>query len=178
MMLALHHLRAAAIAALLGISLALTAVAFAQGAPGIHEDNSGLNGALTHEDIQKLGGEKSDAGPSQTREAVQARAKAKAESEELLAALQLSCQVSDAQVVAAGTSKPTSAARRSTRASMRWHAAAAWGTCSRGRAAPSPWPFPASRRRRRGPPMWRRENRPVSSASFPGMRMSTPWWHR
>jgi hypothetical protein len=103
-----NHVRALAIAALLGVLPAFTAIAFAQGAPGIHEDNSGLNGSLTHEDIQKIGGDKSESSPSQTREAVQARAKAKAESEELLKALQLSCEVNDAQVVVAGTSKPAS----------------------------------------------------------------------
>jgi hypothetical protein len=103
-----YHLRAVAIAALLGGFPAFTAIVFAQGAPGIHEDNSGLNGSLTHDDIQKIGGDKSESSPSQTREAAQARAKAKAESEELLKALQLSCEVNDAQVVVAGTSKPAS----------------------------------------------------------------------
>jgi hypothetical protein len=102
------HARALAIAALLGVPHAFTAAAFAQGAPGIHEDNSGLNGSLTHDDIQKLGGDKSDANPNLTREAAQARAKAIAESEELLKALQLSCQVGNAQVVVAGTSKSAS----------------------------------------------------------------------
>jgi hypothetical protein len=87
--------------------LAFTAPAFAQGAPGIHEDNSGLNGSLTHDDLQKLGSDtKSDS--SLSRQAALARAKAKAESEQLLQALQLSCQVSNAQVVVAGTSKPAS----------------------------------------------------------------------
>ena len=55
------HARALAIAALLALARAFTAPAFAQGAPGIHEDNSGLNGSLTHDDLQKLGGDKSDA---------------------------------------------------------------------------------------------------------------------
>jgi hypothetical protein len=108
MMPTMYHVRAVAIAALLGVLPAFTAVAFAQGGPGIHEDNSGLNGSLSHDDIQKIGGDKSESSPSQTREAVQARAKAKAESEELLKALQLACEVNDAQVVVAGTSKPAS----------------------------------------------------------------------
>src|ERR1700683_4446843 len=102
------HTRAVAIAVLLGVPHAFMAAAFAQGAPGIHEDNSGLNGSLTHDDIQKLGGDKSDANTNLTREAAQARAKAIAESEELLKALQLSCRVSNAQVVVAGTSKSAS----------------------------------------------------------------------
>jgi hypothetical protein len=107
MMPASPRMRTVAIAALLGVTPAFTTPAFAQGAPGIHEDNSGLNGSLTHDDLQKLGGDtKPDS--SLSREAALARAKAKAESEQLLQALQLSCQVSNAQVVVAGTSKPAS----------------------------------------------------------------------
>jgi hypothetical protein len=55
MMPASRPTRAVAVAALLGAPLAFTAPAFAQGAPGIHEDNSGLNGSLTHDEMQKLG---------------------------------------------------------------------------------------------------------------------------
>ena len=107
MMPASRPMRTVAVAALLAAMLAFTAPAFAQGAPGIHEDNSGLNGSLTHDDLQKLGSDtKSDS--SLSRQAALARAKAKAESEQLLQALQLSCQVSNAQVVVAGTSKPAS----------------------------------------------------------------------
>jgi hypothetical protein len=105
------HSRALAIAVLLGLAQGFTAPAFAQGGPGIHEDNSGLNGSLTHDDLQKLGGDKSDANAGLTREAVLARAKAKADSEQLLKALQLTCQVSNAQVVMTGTSKSASGAK-------------------------------------------------------------------
>jgi hypothetical protein len=74
---------------------------------GIHEDNSGMNGSLSHEDLNKLGGQKKPDAPV-SQAATEARAKAKADSEELIKALQLSCNVTNAQLVTSGTRKSTS----------------------------------------------------------------------
>ncbi len=68
-----------------------------------------MNGSLSHEDLNNLGGEKKpDANSSAARDAAQARNKAKADSEELIKALQLSCSVTNAQLVISGTRKSTS----------------------------------------------------------------------
>jgi hypothetical protein len=86
-----------------------TPVLAQQNPNGIHEDNGGMNGSLSHEDLNKLGGEKKpDADSAASRDAAQARAKARAESEELIKALQLSCSVTNAQLVINGTRKSTS----------------------------------------------------------------------
>ncbi len=68
-----------------------------------------MNGSLSHEDLNNLGGEKKpDANSSAARDAAQARNKAKADSEELIKALELSCSVTNAQLVISGTRKSTS----------------------------------------------------------------------
>jgi len=101
-------LAATILAAALAMIAARSLPVFAQQGPGaIHEDNSGLNGSLSHEELNKLGGEKKpDA--SATRAATEAREKATADSEELIKTLQLSCNVTDAQLVVAGTRKSPS----------------------------------------------------------------------
>jgi hypothetical protein len=98
--------RALAITAFLGmISLCGIPVA-AQNAPGTHQDNGGLNGSLTREDLEKLGGDhRGGSGADAAKQTPQARAKAKTQSEKLLAALHISCDVSDAQLVVSGTRK-------------------------------------------------------------------------
>jgi hypothetical protein len=79
----------------------------AQNAPGTHQDNSGLNGSLSREDLQKLGGDhKQDSSSDVPKDPVLARAKAKAQSVPLLQSLQIPCEVSDAKLVVAGTSRP------------------------------------------------------------------------
>ncbi len=64
------------------------------GNPG---DNSGLNGSLTHEDLEKLGGDHRESAEQG------ARAIAQAQSEPLLKALQIPCAVANARLVVAGT---------------------------------------------------------------------------
>ena len=80
--------------------------AHAQGAPGVHLDNSGINGSLSRADVEKLSGDHTNA--EVPKDPVLARAKAKAQSVPLLQALQISCDVSDAKLVIAGTSRPKS----------------------------------------------------------------------
>jgi hypothetical protein len=86
-----------------------TSVLAQQNPNGIHEDNGGMNGSLSHEDLNKLGGEKKPGADTGTSpQATEARAKATADSEELVKALQLSCGVTNAQLVVSGTRKPPS----------------------------------------------------------------------
>ena len=91
---------AACIAALTG-----AATAFAQNTPGGNmEDNGGLNGSLSRADIEKLNGDRiKERKPDTGRDPQQALAQAKEQSSKLLSALQLSCEISDAQLVVAGT---------------------------------------------------------------------------
>jgi hypothetical protein len=86
-----------------------TRVLAQQNPNGIHEDNGGMNGSLSHEDLNNLGGAKKPGGDAAaSQQATQARAAAKADSEELIKALQLSCSVIDAQLVVSGTRKAPS----------------------------------------------------------------------
>ena len=78
----------------------------AQNAPGTHQDNSGLNGSLSHEDLQKLSGDHKQDSSDMPQDPDLARAKAKAQSIPLLQSLQIVCEVSDAKLVVAGTSRP------------------------------------------------------------------------
>jgi hypothetical protein len=95
--------------AIIGLCSTFSAPVFAQNTPGTHQDNGGLNGSLSNEDLQKLGGEnQKDASPSVSRDAALARAKAETESAELVKALELSCHITDAQLVVAGTRKAAS----------------------------------------------------------------------
>ena len=96
----------AALAAIVGMTFHAVGPAHAQGAPGVHLDNSGTNGSLSRADLEKLGGDHTSA--EVPKDPVMARAKAKAESVPLLQALQVSCEVSDAKLVVAGTSRPAS----------------------------------------------------------------------
>jgi hypothetical protein len=96
----------AALVATTGIIMLSSNPAYAQGAPGVHLDNSGTNGSLSRADLEKLGGDHTSA--EVPKDPVLARAKAKAQSLPLLQALQISCEVSDAKLVIAGTSRPAS----------------------------------------------------------------------
>lgn len=100
-----HILLAALFAMAIAITLS-TSPARAQGAPGAHLDNSGINGSLSRADVEKLSGDHTNA--EVPKDPVLARAKAKAQSLPLLQALQISCDVSDAKLVIAGTSRPKS----------------------------------------------------------------------
>ena len=98
--------------ALTALILVSTNVVHAQGAPGVHQDNGGINGSLTREDLEKLGGiHKTDTSADVPKDPVLARAKAKAQSLPLLQALQVSCDVSDAKLVVAGTRRPKGGGR-------------------------------------------------------------------
>jgi hypothetical protein len=80
----------------------------AQNTPGTHQDNSGMNGSLSHEDLEKLSGDHPQDADAVARDPAVARAQAKAQSGKLAKSLQISCEVSDAQLVVAGTRKPAS----------------------------------------------------------------------
>jgi hypothetical protein len=104
-----HPISLAALIAATGMTGFLAGPAYAQGAPGVHLDNSGINGSLSREDLEKLGGlYKNDTSTDVPKDPVLARAKAKAQSLPILQALRLSCDVSDAKLVIAGTRRPTS----------------------------------------------------------------------
>src|SRR5277367_4132346 len=99
-------MRAKILAALAGMIGSSWIPVLAQSGPGTHQDNSGLNGSISHEELQRLGGDHKSADMPQ--DPVLARAKAKAQSIPLLQSLQISCEVSDAKLVIAGTSRPKS----------------------------------------------------------------------
>jgi hypothetical protein len=108
----LPHLRLAVFAFVAGVSMASTNQLYAQGAPGVHQDNSGINGSLSRADLEKLGGDhKIDMSADVPKDPVLARAKAKAQTLPLLQFLRVSCDVSDAKLVVAGTRKPASGGR-------------------------------------------------------------------
>jgi hypothetical protein len=91
-----RRLRAAVIA---GVALGCLygAAADAQKSPLGNQDNGGLNGSLSRSDLEKLGGAHGASGASLTPE------KAKEQSAKLVAALQLSCEISAAQLVVSGS---------------------------------------------------------------------------
>ena len=91
-----HRLRAGVIA---GVALGCLygAAADAQKSPLGEQDNGGLNGSLSRSDLEKLGGAHGANGASMTP------AKAKEQSAKLVAALQLSCEISAAQLVVSGS---------------------------------------------------------------------------
>jgi hypothetical protein len=104
--------RAVIVAAFCGTMAVLSVPVLAQNAPGTHQENGGLNGSLTRGDLEKLNGDHpQDASADAAKQTPQARAKAKSQSEKLLAALPLSCDVSDAQLVVSGTRKPAAGGR-------------------------------------------------------------------
>lgn len=107
MSIASRRILAFALAASITAVVAWTTPAVAQNTPGTHQDNSGLNGSLSHEDLEKLGGDhKQDSADS--KDQVMSRAKATAQSVALLQLLKISCDVNDAKLVASGTRKPKS----------------------------------------------------------------------
>ena len=80
----------------------------AQNAPGTHLDNSGLNGSLSREDLQKLGGDRKN----EPKDTPEMRAKAKTQSVALLESLKISCDASDAKLIVAGTIRPKSTGKQ------------------------------------------------------------------
>jgi hypothetical protein len=95
-----------ALAAVIWIFSGFGGPAAAQNIPGGNpRDNGGLNGSLSREDLEKLNGPKSLSHTGGSRNTPQSHTKAKLRSEELVKALQLSCDVVDAELVVAGTSR-------------------------------------------------------------------------
>ena len=83
--------------------------AFAQNPPGTHQDNGGLNGSLSRDDLQKLSGDHKQGSSADTpKDPAQARAKAMAQSAPVLQSVAIMCELSDARLVASGTSKAKS----------------------------------------------------------------------
>lgn len=71
---------------------------------GNQGDNGGMNGSLSHEELEKLGGDhKKDTEADSPKDAEVARARAQAQSEPLLKALQIPCTITNAQLVVSGT---------------------------------------------------------------------------
>jgi len=97
--------------ATLSALLCLAAPVYAQHSTpgGSMGDNSGLNGSLSHEDLEKIGGDHQQTGAEElSGDAKAARASAQKQAEPLLKSLQISCTVSNARLVVSGTrqSKP------------------------------------------------------------------------
>jgi len=90
----LRRLQGTALAGLV-ISTVLSAPAVAQKSPLGGQENGGMNGSLSRSDLEKMGGDHSSSSP----------AKAKEQAARLIAALQLPCDVSAAQLVVSGTRK-------------------------------------------------------------------------
>ena len=67
----------------------------AQIKPGGGQDNGGLNGSLSHADLERLYGEHAQDSSADTRSTAAARAKAKEQAGKLLAALRLSKVIVD-----------------------------------------------------------------------------------
>ena len=82
----------------------LTLPALAQNAPGTHQENGGLNGSLSREDLQKLSGDHKN----EPKDTAESRAKARTQSVALLQSLQIACEASDAKLIVAGTIRPKS----------------------------------------------------------------------
>jgi hypothetical protein len=91
-----HRLRQAVVVGTALIALYSTSTQ-AQKTPLGNQDNGGLNGSLSHSDLEKL---KSD---YDKRSKAMPPAEAKDQSAKLLAALSLPCEISDAQLVVSGT---------------------------------------------------------------------------
>ncbi len=101
MFISSHRCRVGASAAVIAM-LALGGPARAQNTPGgNHEDNGGLNGSLSHADLERLRGD-------HKQDSSAAAAAAREQSAKLVVALELSCDISDAKLVVNGTSRPAS----------------------------------------------------------------------
>jgi hypothetical protein len=101
-----RRIDAAVLGAVIWIFGAFGRPASAQNIPGGNpRENGGLNGSLSREDLEKLNGPKGMSPTDASQNSPQARAKAKLQSEELVKALQLSCDVVNAELVVSGTSR-------------------------------------------------------------------------
>jgi hypothetical protein len=107
MSIASRRIHATTLAVSIAAVAAWSTPAVAQNTPGTHQDNSGLNGSLSREDMEKLSGDHS----ADSKDPVLSRAKATAQSVALLQSLKISCDVNDAKLIASGTRKPKSGGR-------------------------------------------------------------------
>jgi hypothetical protein len=101
-----RRLKALAFATPMIVTGFLSIPAQAQNAPGIHQDNGGLNGSLSRSDIEKLSGDHRNNPVDATKDTPEERAKAKVQSAALLKLLQTPCDIGDAKLIAAGKAKP------------------------------------------------------------------------
>lgn len=76
--------------------------AWGQAAPGIHQDNSGMNGSISHEELERMSGDQTQVSKT-AKEAAAAKAAAMAQSAALIKALQIACDINDARLVISGT---------------------------------------------------------------------------
>lgn len=98
----MKHTHRSILSAVLWVAIAIcvtSTAARAQNTPGVHQDNSGLNGSLSREDLQKLSGDRKN----EPKDTPESRAKAKAQSVALLETLKISCEAGDAKLIVAGT---------------------------------------------------------------------------
>ena len=103
----------AALAAFVALS-AITGAggfAFGQAGPGTHQDNSGLNGSISHEELERMGGDQTLASKS-AKETAAAKATAIAQSAPLIKTLQISCDINDARLVVSGTRQAASGGKK------------------------------------------------------------------
>jgi uncharacterized Zn-binding protein involved in type VI secretion len=106
-MISSQCLRVAALALMSGLIGAGSMLVWAQKMPGgNYGNNSGANGSMSREEIERLGGPTDKQGSTAAQAtSPAARAKARLQSDKLAKALQLSCEVSDARLVVAGQAK-------------------------------------------------------------------------
>jgi hypothetical protein len=103
--------RLVAVFAAIGAIINPGVVAWGQAAPGIHQDNSGMNGSISHEELERMGGDQTQASKS-AKEAAAAKSTAMAQSAPLIKALQISCDIDDANLVISGTRQPVSGGKK------------------------------------------------------------------
>jgi hypothetical protein len=83
----------------------------AQSSQAIHQENGGLNGSLSHEDLERMSGDQTQASKS-AKEIAAAQAKAMVQSAPLVKALQISCEINNAQLVVSGTRPATAGGKK------------------------------------------------------------------
>lgn len=104
--------RATAFATRVVLLCVIATAAGAQNTPGgVSHESGGLNGSLSREDLERMGGVKPHNASDASQGSPEARAKVRADSEALAKALDIPCEVSDATLVVAGTSRSASAGK-------------------------------------------------------------------
>jgi hypothetical protein len=108
-----HRLELAFLACAIAICTAWSLPVCAQSTPpgGHQQDNSGLNGSMSREDLARLSGDHKQDTNDLPRATPAERAKAKDQSAKLVSTLGIRCEISDAQLVVSGTRKPASGGR-------------------------------------------------------------------